>query len=289
MTYRPPPETLARYADVLVNFALGGGRRVQRDEVVRIVAHEAAKPLYVALHRAVWRAGAHTLGLPARRGRGVQPAARLLRMRERGSARLLPWRRDARHDRPDRSPGRVLSDSDMHALEGVDPAKIMRHGRARSLDGLARGEGERRALQWTLGLYGTPAMAAEAGLKRGEYWEQIIGACFLDEQEPIARWREVSDAVAEIRRAAQRAGDLPPAVVGRDVDLRLTLGERRRWVGEAGATSRASRSSRARTGAEPRDGSLQPAPVPLRQPGEGNSARFAEGRVVRRPPSRTNP
>ena len=28
---------------------------------------------------------------------------------------------------------------------------------------------------WTLGLYGTPAMAAEAGLSEEEYWQQIIG------------------------------------------------------------------------------------------------------------------
>ena len=24
-----------------------------------------------------------------------------------------------------------------------------------------------------------------------EYWQQIIYACFLDEEDPIARWREV--------------------------------------------------------------------------------------------------
>ena len=62
MSYTPSQQVLERYADVLVNFALGGGAGVKRGDVVRIVAHEAAKPLYVELHRAVWRAGAHAIG-----------------------------------------------------------------------------------------------------------------------------------------------------------------------------------------------------------------------------------
>ena len=45
-----------------INFALGGGAGIKRGDVVRIAAHEAAKPLYVELHRAVWRAGAHAIG-----------------------------------------------------------------------------------------------------------------------------------------------------------------------------------------------------------------------------------
>ena len=62
MSYTPSQQVLERYANVLVNFALGGGAGVKPGDVVRIAAHEAAKPLYVELHRAVWRAGAHAIG-----------------------------------------------------------------------------------------------------------------------------------------------------------------------------------------------------------------------------------
>ena len=62
MPFQPSQEVLERYADVLVNYALGGGAGVKPGEVVRISAQEAAKPLYVELHRAVWRAGAHAIG-----------------------------------------------------------------------------------------------------------------------------------------------------------------------------------------------------------------------------------
>ena len=90
MAYTPSQQVLERYADVLINFALGGGAGIKRGDVVRIVAHEAAKPLYVELHRAVWRAGApRDRPLPARRRRRVQPLARLLRARDRRADRLL--------------------------------------------------------------------------------------------------------------------------------------------------------------------------------------------------------
>src|SRR5271155_3957037 len=62
MIYIPPQEILDRYASVLVDFALGGGRGVQPGEVVRVVAPESAKPLYAALNRAVWRGGGQVIG-----------------------------------------------------------------------------------------------------------------------------------------------------------------------------------------------------------------------------------
>src|SRR5664279_6242302 len=62
MTYAPAPEILERYASVLVNFALGGGRGVQAGEVVRVASPESAKPLYAELRKAVWRAGGHVIG-----------------------------------------------------------------------------------------------------------------------------------------------------------------------------------------------------------------------------------
>jgi leucyl aminopeptidase (aminopeptidase T) len=67
VAYLPAPEILERYAAVLIDFALGSGRGVQPGEVVRIVAPESAKPLYVALNHAVWRAGGHVIG-------GYQPS-----------------------------------------------------------------------------------------------------------------------------------------------------------------------------------------------------------------------
>jgi aminopeptidase len=236
MPFTPSQQVLERYADVLINFALGGGSGVKQGEVVRVAAHEAAKPLYVELNRAVWRAGAHTIGqyLPdddslANLSRDFYELA--------GEEQIDFFAATYMRGMIDQIDHQVtvLSDSDMHALEGIDPALIMRNGRSMkpALDWRTEKENAGR-FTWTLGLYGTPAMAAEAGSSEEEYWEQIVDACFLNEEDPIARWREVS---AQIGEYVARLNALPIEslhVEGADVDLRVTLGEQRRWVGGSG-------------------------------------------------------
>jgi aminopeptidase len=236
MPFQPSQEVLERYADVLVNYALGGGAGVKPGQVVRISAQEAAKPLYVELHRAVWRAGAHAIGhyQPDEDGdwnlaRDFYTLAGEGQLDFFASAYMRGMIDQIDHQVS------VLSDTDMHALEGVDPALIMRNGRSLkpAMDWRTEKESAGR-FTWTLGLYGTPAMAAEAGLSQEEYWRQIIDACFLDEADPIARWREVA---AQIGECVDWLNSLPIErlhVVGADVDLWLSVGERRQWVGGSG-------------------------------------------------------
>jgi aminopeptidase len=236
MTYIPPQEILERYASVLVDFALGGGRGVQPGEVVRVVAPESAKPLYAELRKAVWRAGGHVIG-------SYQPDDEPRMNLSRDFYDL------ARDDQLDHFPAAymrglidemdhqvsVIADSDPHSLEGVDPARIMRRGEAMRplLDWRGEKENEGR-FSWTLGLYGTPAMAAEAGMGEEEYWEQIVHACFLDQEDPIARWREVGRKLDEARARLDALEIERVHVEGEDVDLWVRVGERRRWLGGRG-------------------------------------------------------
>jgi aminopeptidase len=236
VSFRPTQAVLERYADVLVNFALGGGSGVKRGDIVRISAHEAAKPLYVELHRAVWRAGAHAIG-------HYQPdkdaAANLARdfYQLAGDEQIDFFASTYLRGMIDQIDHQVsvLSDTDMHALEGVDPALMMRSGRAQkpAMDWRTEKESAER-FSWTLGLYGTAAMAAEARLSEAEYWQQITDACFLEEADPIARWREVSGQIGDYVARLNAVPIERLHIVGADVDLRITLGERRQWVGGSG-------------------------------------------------------
>src|ERR1700739_2845112 len=61
MTYTPSQQELERYADPLVNFALGDEEGISRGDVVQVVAPESAKPLYVEVCKAVWRAGGNVV------------------------------------------------------------------------------------------------------------------------------------------------------------------------------------------------------------------------------------
>jgi len=98
-----------------------------------------------------------------------------------------------------------------------------------------RGEKENAGrFSWTLGLYGTPAMAAEAQMGLEEYWEQIIHACFLDAEDPIARWCEVGERVSASREWLDSLEIERVHVQGEDVDLHVSIGEQRRWLGGRG-------------------------------------------------------
>jgi aminopeptidase len=236
VAYHPPQPILQAYADVLVNFALGGGSGVSRGEVVRVVAPEAAKPLYVELRRAVLRAGAHPIGhyLPSDDAQ-FNVSRDFYELADDAQIDFFPAKSmRGLVDEIDHQVS-ILCDTDMHALEGVDPSKIMRVGKAMKpwMDWRTEKENAGR-FTWTLALYGTPAMAAEAKLSEQEYWEQIVGACFLDEADPIARWQEVS---AQINDYVGRLNALEIDrlhVLGQDADLRITLGEKRQWVGGSG-------------------------------------------------------
>jgi aminopeptidase len=236
MAYVPAPEILERYASVLVDFALGGGQGIEAGDVVRVSAPESAKPLYLELCRAVWRAGGHVIG-------GYYPDEE---QRGGGSKDFFELASDAQLEH---FPARymrglideidhqvsVITDADPHALEQVDPARIMRRGEALRAMMDWRGEKENEGrFSWTLGLYGTEAMAAEAEMSLEEYWEQIIHACFLDETDPIARWREVGRRLEQTRERLDSLEIERVHVLGEDVDLWVTLGEGRRWLGGRG-------------------------------------------------------
>src|SRR3954463_7039974 len=59
--YTPPKKVLERYADVLVNYALGGGKGIKNGDVVQLVGSEASKPLYVEVVRAIRKSGGHII------------------------------------------------------------------------------------------------------------------------------------------------------------------------------------------------------------------------------------
>jgi aminopeptidase len=236
MTYMPPQEILERYASVLIDFALGGGQGIKPGEVVRIAAPESAKALYAELRKAVWRSGGHVIGAyepdddsHTNFSRDFYDSASEAQL-DFFPARYMRGLIDEMDHQVS-----ILADSDPHALESVDPALIMRRGETMRtlLDWRTEKENAGR-FSWTLGLYGTPAMAAEAGIELEHYWEQIVHACFLDMEDPISRWREIGQRLDQTRERLDALDIERVHVEGEDVDLWVSIGERRRWLGGRG-------------------------------------------------------
>lgn len=231
MPYQPPPEVLARYADVFVNFALGGGRGIKKGDVVRITVGEEAKPMYVALRNAVLRAGGTYLSnyVPS----GVAREGIELASREQLSTFHAKYLRGLAATVDHHV--LIISTTDLRELEGVDPEKIMLGRRAMNPYRQWLDKKESAGLYtWTLGLYATPAMAKEARMSLQDYWEQIIHACFLDDPQPIKRWRETAREIVRVKRRLDKLEIERLHIEADDVDLWITLGSGRTWLGGTG-------------------------------------------------------
>ncbi|MBQ2600571.1 aminopeptidase [bacterium] len=66
-------------------------------------------------------------------------------------------------------------------------------------------------------------MAKEANLSEEEYRGQIIKACFLDEENPVQKWREVNDMIQQKRDILTDMKIEYVHVVGPDEDLRVRI------------------------------------------------------------------
>jgi aminopeptidase len=237
VSFIPERQHLERYAQVLVDFGLNTGEGVRPGEVVIVSCPEQAKPLFEEVCRAVWRSGGHVLPdyTPSDHGyQGWGPDFFEIASPEQLAFCPDKWFRGVL-DQADHLVY-IASSKDPHFLEEVPPEKIMQ--RQESLKPLVEmqlaAEAQGR-FTWTIGLFGTDSMAAEAGLSPAEYWEQIVAACFLDDPDPVARWREVSEQVAAHCAFLNGLPIDRLHIEGADADLWLTLGERRKWVGGDGA------------------------------------------------------
>lgn len=233
--YKPSQEILKKYADVLVNFALGGGKGVRKGEVVRITAGEYAKPLYVELCKAVWTAGGYVLSdYHPDSDKDFNIEADFYRLAAEHQISYFPKKlMKGLIEEIDHSIF-ILSETNKHALEGIPPKKIMAHRKAAKPFMDWRNAKEARGqFTWTIALYGTEAMAEEAGLSLPEYWDEIIKACYLDQKNPKTTWKNLYKKLESYRlklNALVKSGAHKLHVEGPDADLWIQIGKRRAWM-----------------------------------------------------------
>lgn len=235
--YRPDQKTLKKYADVLIKFALNGGEGVKKGEVVVLGVPESAKALLWELQTAVLESGAHYLVRFAPDGEDRRTMGGRLFF-ELASDEQLNFFPDkylkGLIDQSDHWVS-ILADEDPNALDGIENSKIMKKQSAMKPFMKWRNEKEHAGkFTWTLALFGTPAMAKEAGLSLEDYWHEIIQACYLDTEDPIAEWKKLT---AEIHRVQQILNEMKIKklhVEAEDTDLWITMGEGRKWLGGGG-------------------------------------------------------
>jgi aminopeptidase len=121
---------------------------------------------------------------------------------------------------------RIDAPENTSALAGVDPARLARAARA-------RGEVREAALRrrWNVTLWPTPALAQQARMGTAEYAAFVTRALFLDRDDPVAAWRELSAFQAGLVERLAGARTLRVEAEGTDLTLDVSG---RTWINSDG-------------------------------------------------------
>ena len=120
-------------------------------------------------------------------------------------------------------------------LSEIAPLKIGKSAIARKplRDILDKREGK-GLFGWTLCLLPTDELAKQAGLSIKQYTSQVIRACYLDRSQPVSEWKRIYGDAKTIKGWLNRMKVKTLHVESKFLDLKITPGQKRKWVGISG-------------------------------------------------------
>lgn len=129
----------------------------------------------------------------------------------------------------------ILAPEDLTHLQNVDPRTI---AEARKADGPNRQILARRKMSgmlgWTTCVYPTEALAQASGMTIEEYAHALQRACWLNMPDPVKEWRRLKKEVGEVCDWLDSLDLKSLRVESEDVNLKVPVGESRRFVGVNG-------------------------------------------------------
>jgi aminopeptidase len=232
-SYTPPDTILQKYAQLLVHFGLQtrSGKKLKKGSVVQFDVPEVARPLYFHLQNEILKAGYHPLGLLIPSSTKEYNFSEAFFTYANASQRTF-FPADYHKARIDLIGGRIgiIASTLPDALKNVPPKQVSEKIQAqKKIKEWFFEKVDDGRLSWTLGLYGTDAIAKEAGMTLKAYWQQIIKACYLDSRDPLKEWTRINK---EVQGTAKKLSALKidsVHVTGPDVDLTIGLGANRAW------------------------------------------------------------
>lgn len=175
---------LTRLAEVLVNYSVG----VKANQLVRISGPPLAEPLILEVYRAVLAAGGH----PAVRTAPERLSELLAKHGSETQLRFVNPVQLFEVEKIDCSIG-IWAEENTRALTNCDPKKLgMAQAARKPMLELFMKRAAAGALRWTGTQYPTAASAQDAEMSLAEYEDFVFGAGLLDQPDPVASWKAVS-------------------------------------------------------------------------------------------------
>ena len=228
---QPQTEQLQKYAQVLVNFALNDGNGVKAGDVVYLVTQKTGTPLAKEVYRAILKSGGYPLVQ-------IQDDDFKLIHIEEGTDEQLKFFPEQYYRGLANNIDqyiRILAEDDPMLLANSDARKvIMATNSTKKFRDWLDVKEDAGKFTWTLCLYPTEGAAKEAGLTPEEYWNQIVRACFLDEADPIGKWKSVLESMQGIMNELNEMPVNKVHVEAFNTDLWVSIGENRKWLGGRG-------------------------------------------------------
>lgn len=211
-----PDPRVSKLAKVLVHYSV----EIQKGQQVAIRTSPIADELTLAVFEEVVKAGGHPLVVSEVPGTDeiffryasdeqldyVSPVSKLVL--DTFDASISIW-----------------CDHNTRKLSGIRPERITRNRRAQS--SLMESSMKRTAegtFKWTLTVYPCNAMAQEADMSLADYTEFVYGAGFLDQDDPVALWRE--EEVRQKKLTSWLKGREHAVIKGANVDVVLSIKDR---------------------------------------------------------------
>jgi aminopeptidase len=104
----------------------------------------------------------------------------------------------------------------------------------KSLRKLIEKREEKGLFGWSLCEYPSDAPAKKAKLSIKEYSNQIIRSCFLNEKDPVAKWKELYRNAQKIKKWLNNLPIKTIHMESKSVDIKFSLGDKRQFLGVSG-------------------------------------------------------
>ncbi|KKP61388.1 MAG: Thermophilic metalloprotease (M29) superfamily [Candidatus Roizmanbacteria bacterium GW2011_GWC2_34_23] len=229
--YTPDKKILEKYAKVMIDFALGKGKGVKKGEVVYLQYDSEALPLALAVYKRILEKGAYPMV------KGIEESFQKVMFENASDDQLKFFPKKYTKSLVNTIDHRIylIAPTNPFLLKNIEPKKIITANSEKQMLRRWLFEKEDKGkLTWTLCLYGTEGIAQEAGLSLKDFWQEIINACYLDQENPIKTWNSTFE---QINGLIKKLNSMPVEsyhLISDKTDIYISLGEKRKWQGARG-------------------------------------------------------